>query len=419
MFSLIANLPSQVSEFIQQFSSPRPPSEGPCSPLSILECSNILRSISDDSELVFELCKMATSKDPSSCADLAIPVDYAILDKLYGVPGDCSTYRTRNMVKGFLLRLIHGGRCNRLPSSLYLYDVVFHSESDKILSGSADIYKGSNANGLLALKYLRSNTSAVRTQESIMDELAHEVLIWADLDHPHIYRLLGIVPSRLENHPGDFMASSWMEKGDLSSHMKELHEHPYPEFLKRATRVLSQVAQAIKYCHEHGVVHGDIRGVGYLIQRASTLTQPSPQVNVLIDGNENAYLSDFGSATLLGVHNFRGIETRKGNIKSSAPELHTSAEEPSFACDVYSFAMLCIEVFLSRPLFYDWRDVAIIMEIANRKSTPPIPKDTGHRMPKELKALVNSCRQHCPSSRPSISEVVERMKIISEANQPR
>lgn len=85
MFSLIANLPSQVSEFIQQFSSPRPPSEGPCSPLSILECSNILRSISDDSELVFELCKMATSKDPSSCADLAIPVDYAILDKLYGV----------------------------------------------------------------------------------------------------------------------------------------------------------------------------------------------------------------------------------------------------------------------------------------------------------------------------------------------
>lgn len=73
------------------------------------------------------------------------------------------------MVKGFLLRLIHGGRCNRLPSSLYLYDVVFHSESDKILSGSADIYKGSNANGLLALKYLRSNTSAVRTQESIMD----------------------------------------------------------------------------------------------------------------------------------------------------------------------------------------------------------------------------------------------------------
>lgn len=182
-------------------------------------------------------------------------------------------------------------------------------------------------------------------------------------------------------------------------------------------------------------MHGDIRGVGYLIQRASTLTQPSPQVNVLIDGNENAYLSDFGSATLLGVHNFRGIETRKGNIKSSAPELHTSAEEPSFACDVYSFAMLCIEVcealtkacwtygvyqvFLSRPLFYDWRDVAIIMEIANRKSTPPIPKDTGHRMPKELKALVNSCRQHCPSSRPSISEVVERMKIISEANQPR
>ena len=77
---------------------------------------------------------------------------------------------------------------------------------------------------------------------------------------------------------------------------------------------------------------------------ATTFTQPTPKANVLIDGNENAKLSDFGSATLVGVYNFRDIESRKGNIKSCAPELHLSAEEPSFPCDVYSFAMLCIEV---------------------------------------------------------------------------
>lgn len=155
------------------------------------------------------------------------------------------------------------------------------------------------------------------------------------------------------------------------------------------------------------------------------------KANILIDGEDKAYLSDFGSATLVGVHNYRDIKRRKGNTRSCAPELHTSAEEPSFPCDVYSFAMLCIEVceslrcngcelmfpsqvFLRRPLFEGWKEPTIIMEIANRKRTPPIPRDTGHPMPKELEALVDSCRQNCPSKRPTISEVVERMRVISE-----
>ena len=157
------------------------------------------------------------------------------------------------------------------------------------------------------------------------------------------------------------------------------------------------------------------------------------KANILIDGDENAYLSDFGSATLVGVHNCRDIERRKGNTRSCAPELHTSAEEPSFPCDVYSFAMLCIEVcetlrcngcglifesqvFIRRPLLDGWKEPTIIMEIANRKKTPPIPKDTGHPMPEDIEALVNLCRQYYPSKRPTISEVVERMRVISETS---
>ena len=72
------------------------------------------------------------------------------------------------------------------------------------------------------------------------------------------------------------------------------------------------------------------------------------------------------------------------------------------------------QVFIGRPLFGEWREPAIIREIVWHKRTPPIPRDKGHPMPKKIEALVNSCRQNCPFERPTISEVVERMRIISE-----
>ncbi|KAJ3485098.1 hypothetical protein NLI96_g5195 [Meripilus lineatus] len=393
----LVHLWSQTLGPVQRVFFPRSPPEHPCPPPAPLEYANILGSISEDPVLISELSRLAASEDSSPSADLAIPVGYTVLDKLYVLLNERRTYPVQNMIKGLLLRLIHGGHSQQLPSSLYLDGVEFHSMDDVIFSGSANIYRGSNANGLLALKHLRSFTSATPTGDSVMDELAHEVIIWSHLDHPHIVPLLGVVRSEIEDHPGCFMVSPWMKEGSLSLYMEKLHGHQYPEFLKRATGLLHHISQAIEYIHAHGVVHGDIRGA-----------------NILIDGEDKAYLSDFGSATLVGVHNYRDIKRRKGNTRSCAPELHTSAEEPSFPCDVYSFAMLCIEVFLRRPLFEGWKEPTIIMEIANRKRTPPIPRDTGHPMPKELEALVDSCRQNCPSKRPTISEVVERMRVISE-----
>lgn len=81
----LVHLWSQTLGPVQRVFFPRSPPEHPCPPPAPLEYANILGSISEDPVLISELSRLAASEDSSPSADLAIPVGYTVLDKLYVV----------------------------------------------------------------------------------------------------------------------------------------------------------------------------------------------------------------------------------------------------------------------------------------------------------------------------------------------
>lgn len=70
------------------------------------------------------------------------------------------------------------------------------------------------------------------------------------------------------------------------------------------------------------------------------------QVNVLIDENRRAVIGDFGICLVASGRSENYYSARSGNTYWFAPELfgEKSSVRPTKYSDVYSFAMLCIEV---------------------------------------------------------------------------
>jgi RNA polymerase sigma factor (sigma-70 family) len=157
-----------------------------------------------------------------------------------------------------------------------------------------------------------------KARQSDRRALAHfvqEAMILAKLDHPNIVRVhgLGQFPSG-----GYFMAMDFVDGADLQS---RLNQSPLP--LATVLRITKQVAVAIQYAHDQGVVHCDLK--------------PG---NVLVDQNELVTVTDFGFAFLL-ADSSRMIEYGLGGTWGYiAPEVLFRHSLPTPAADVYGLGML-------------------------------------------------------------------------------
>lgn len=105
------------------------------------------------------------------------------------------------------------------------------------------------------------------------------------------------------------------------------------------------------YLHGEEMAHGDLRKV--CIAEADVCAVFDAilfQVNVLVDDDDMAVISDFGLAAYLHGRSERYASTRSGNPMWLAPELldertgrRNNNVRQTSQSDVYSFASLCVE----------------------------------------------------------------------------
>lgn len=115
----------------------------------------------------------------------------------------------------------------------------------------------------------------------------------------------------------------------------------------RFTQVLD-LTQGLRYLHELGIVHGDLKGViRALISELHFLN--CMQINALVDRSGRACLADFGlsSVSAAKIPGWTTLLTSMANsggtLRWQAPEL--LEDQPStFASDIYAWSCVCYEV---------------------------------------------------------------------------
>jgi serine/threonine protein kinase len=129
---------------------------------------------------------------------------------------------------------------------------------------------------------------------------------------------------------------------------------------------LSSIASGLEYLHSHEVIHGNLKGVCYRSQLSSGIGLTLGQPNILVDNSGRAQITDFGLAALTQNPASMQAFLDDQNARWTAPEILSDQGTYSKEADVFSLAMVMIEVRYGRPAVSNM----VIISLQHRCSLP-------------------------------------------------
>lgn len=241
---------------------------------------------------------------------------------------------------------------------------------------------------LVVLKVLPAELSGTGS----LDRFKREIGVAARLQHAHIVPL--IAAGDAEGQP--FFTMPLVEGETLRARLARGGECPIPD----AVRILREVASALSYAHERGVVHRDIK----------------PE-NVLLSGDA-AVVSDFGVAKALASsasHSSEGLTSvgiALGTPAYMAPEQAAADPLVDHRADIYAWGVLAYELLTGATPFGGRPPQAQLAAHVLEEA-----EDISRRrmaVPGALAALVMRCLAKRPDERPqSAAELMAALDAVS------
>jgi TolB-like protein/Flp pilus assembly protein TadD/tRNA A-37 threonylcarbamoyl transferase component Bud32 len=231
----------------------------------------------------------------------------------------------------------------------------------------------------VALKVLHSALGAALGVERFQ----REIRTHARLHHPHILPLFdsGSAAGRL------YYAMPYVEAGSLRDRLRRVGRLE----VAAAVQLATEVASALAYAHELGVIHRDLK----------------PE-NVMISPTGQAILADFGIAYALEEPaDDSGEVTPSGRLTETgvtvgtpaymSPEQAAGDEALTGRSDQYALAALLYEMLAGRPPFVGPNARAILAR--KLTSAPPALRETRPEIPAELETVLLKALARYPADR--------------------
>lgn len=284
-------------------------------------------------------------------------------------------------------------------SSAELIDNVFHKYEVKEQLGRgafAFVYRATNrvTKKDIAIKQIDLNT------EDDIVELMSEINLLKGLKHPNIVKYHGFIQKNRTLN----IFLEYCDGGSLRDLYKKIKK-----FNKETNRVtqsllteseiifyVKQVLAGLKYLHNEGVVHRDIKAA-----------------NILLTSDKIVKLADFGVSTKINVNTVKLKDCPVvGTPNWMAPEVIT-LDGVSTASDIWSLGATIIELYTGSPPYCDLNSMAALHAIVS-DDYPDIP-DT---LSSQAKSFILECFQKDPKKRLSAEELLHHSWLNNSGKVP-
>lgn len=234
----------------------------------------------------------------------------------------------------------------------------------------------------VAVKVFRaeaSNPEDVARQE-------REVRMLSSFAHPGIVNLFD---AGLHNFGGEVRRYVVMEL--VADPTLEARLEPGPLPLDEVAAIGAQLAEALSYLHERGVVHRDVKPANILVSETASSGY-----------DRTAKLTDFGVAHFMDGSRLTSDGIVIGTASFVSPE-QVAGEPISGASDVFSLGLVLLEALTGRR---EYSGTVLEAAIARLHRSPSVP-DT---LPAAWRTLLTEMTQRDPSGRPTADEVSHRLR---------
>jgi aminoglycoside phosphotransferase (APT) family kinase protein len=229
-----------------------------------------------------------------------------------------------------------------------------------------------------------------------VERFRREIYLAAQLQHPHIVPL----HSAGESEGLPYFTMPYVDGESLRARLLRERELPVPE----AIRVLRDVASALAYAHERGVVHRDIKPDNVLLSRGVAVVTDFGVAKALTVSSEYGQAPPHPGLTSLGV--------TLGTPHYMAPEQGAGDPAMDHRVDIYAFGAMAYEILSGDPPFTGNSPHAIlgghIAGIAKPITSlrPGLPPLLGH--------IVMQCLEKRPADRPqSADELIRSLDALA------
>ena len=276
----------------------------------------------------------------------------------------------------------------------------------------------------VAVKVIRPELAASLGQ----DRFLREIDIAARLRHPNI---VPVYDSGDAGSPGDtaggrvlYFVMPYEEGPSLRELLHQGGVLPAADALS----VLRDVARALAYAHDHGVVHRDVKPDNVMMSGGAAVVTDFGIAKAITAANGGNRPEHDGARALSATDrrdSFVAITqagTGIGTPAYMAPEQASRDASTDHRADIYSFGCLAYELFTGHPPFHDLPNQEVI---AAHVGTEPVPlSDISAAVPTSISRLIARCLEKQPAARPqSAQELLAELDTLqtdpNEANRRR
>ena len=224
--------------------------------------------------------------------------------------------------------------------------------------------------------------NAENEAERILHGIEREIVIMKLIEHPNIMRLYDVWETSTEL----FLILEYVEGGELFEYLCNKGRLSTTE----ALGYFQQIMTAVDYCHRFNIAHRDLK----------------PE-NLLLDGNKNIKVADFGMAAWQGKSDM--LQTACGSPHYAAPEVIMGSAYNGACSDVWSCGVILYALLAGR-LPFDDEDLGILLEkVKIGKFT--MPKD----IDPEAQNLIRRMLEKDIPKRITVPEILKHPFYLSQA----